>query len=317
MDLLMPFLHEAEVRIVVYLVRRTYGFQRDNDTISLDQFVNGLRTETRQLDFGAGVSRRAAISALMVLKDMEVVEQLDGGQGRGRIPVYRLNLKCELMQWLHLISQDPVTAREKIVQRLHLIRLKSASPTPIDGNGADIKETAHKVQNKHLKEKVQRTTVKGANEFSENRASSSLDTPTKPSTTKPRKEALKKDPPVSANAETSPKGDEGGKATRIPKDWQPTAKDYAWAEEKGYDRLLNLESITEGFKYYWESTTKGPKKTDWSKTWRNRVIDQAGHVQSRASPNNYPSKLDIQHASIHAAVDEFIRREKERSNEQQ
>lgn len=57
-DELMPRLSEAELKVLLYVVRRTFGFKKDSDTISLKQMVEGIKTrDGRQLDNGTGLSR--------------------------------------------------------------------------------------------------------------------------------------------------------------------------------------------------------------------------------------------------------------------
>lgn len=61
-------LTKAEVRILLYAVRRTFGFKKDDDDISLDQFVHGITTRDGEiLDEGCGVSRSTLLSALKKL----------------------------------------------------------------------------------------------------------------------------------------------------------------------------------------------------------------------------------------------------------
>jgi Bacteriophage replication protein O len=60
-DLLAPQLTEAELRVLLYIIRRTFGFKRDTDNISLKQLVEGIRTKDgRILDRGSGLSKSAA-----------------------------------------------------------------------------------------------------------------------------------------------------------------------------------------------------------------------------------------------------------------
>src|SRR5436190_1567889 len=60
-DLIAPQLTEAELRVLLYIVRRTFGFKKDSDDISLKQMVEGIRTrDGRVLDLGAGLSKSAA-----------------------------------------------------------------------------------------------------------------------------------------------------------------------------------------------------------------------------------------------------------------
>ena len=57
-DELMPRLSETELKVLLYVVRRTFGFKKDSDAISLKQMVEGIKTrDGRQLDNGTGLSR--------------------------------------------------------------------------------------------------------------------------------------------------------------------------------------------------------------------------------------------------------------------
>jgi hypothetical protein len=43
-DELLPELNEGELKVLLYIVRRTFGFQRDSDDISIKQLVEGITT---------------------------------------------------------------------------------------------------------------------------------------------------------------------------------------------------------------------------------------------------------------------------------
>jgi hypothetical protein len=61
-DVLLPELTESELKVLLYIIRRTFGFKNDADTISLKQMVEGIRArDGRQLDPGAGVSKTSAV----------------------------------------------------------------------------------------------------------------------------------------------------------------------------------------------------------------------------------------------------------------
>src|SRR5215213_6455512 len=69
-DVLAPTLSEAELRVLLYIVRRTFGFKKESDDISLKQLVDGIKTrDGRVLDRGAGVGKTAAIRAVKGLVD--------------------------------------------------------------------------------------------------------------------------------------------------------------------------------------------------------------------------------------------------------
>jgi|SRR5665811_861251 len=73
-DLLMPVLSDAELRVLLYIVRRTFGFKRDSDTISLSQMVSGITTKEGQvLDTGTGLSKSTVARGLKGLRDQGVI----------------------------------------------------------------------------------------------------------------------------------------------------------------------------------------------------------------------------------------------------
>src|SRR6478672_12208253 len=73
-DLLMHQLSECELRVLLYIIRRTFGFKRDSDFISLSQLVDGITTrDGERLDFGAGVARSSAVRALKGLVEKGVI----------------------------------------------------------------------------------------------------------------------------------------------------------------------------------------------------------------------------------------------------
>jgi len=49
----LPDLSGAELKVLLYVIRRTFGFKRESDNISISQMLNGLHTyDGRQLDRG-------------------------------------------------------------------------------------------------------------------------------------------------------------------------------------------------------------------------------------------------------------------------
>ena len=69
-DVWAPQLGEAELKVLLYIVRRTLGFRKHADAISLTQFVRGLRTrDGRVLDHGCGVRNRTNL--IRALRDLE------------------------------------------------------------------------------------------------------------------------------------------------------------------------------------------------------------------------------------------------------
>jgi hypothetical protein len=67
-DELLPDLSGAELKVLLFVVRRTFGFKRDCDRISLSQMLHGITTrEGRVLHRGVGLSKPTLLGALRSL----------------------------------------------------------------------------------------------------------------------------------------------------------------------------------------------------------------------------------------------------------
>jgi hypothetical protein len=94
-DTLMPHLSGGELKVLLYICRRTFGFCKDSDSISLTQIAHGITTRAgRVLDQGTGLSKRQVQRALRVLESRNVirVERRVDETGLHEINTYRLNV---------------------------------------------------------------------------------------------------------------------------------------------------------------------------------------------------------------------------------
>jgi len=94
-DQLMVDLSGAELKVLLYIVRRTFGFKRDSDNISLSQMLNGIQTrDGRVLDRGVGLSKKTLLQALNSLEERNIIlTQRRQSPERGNEPTaYRLNV---------------------------------------------------------------------------------------------------------------------------------------------------------------------------------------------------------------------------------
>ena len=95
-DTFMTQLTHAELKVLLYIVRRTFGFKKDTDSISLNQISNGITTKDgRELDRGAGLSKQGAITAVQNLekKGLIVVGRVKTKDGYNHVNVYKLRFK--------------------------------------------------------------------------------------------------------------------------------------------------------------------------------------------------------------------------------
>jgi hypothetical protein len=79
------------------------------------------------------------------------------------------------------------------------------------------------------------------------------------------------------------------RASRIPDDWQPTAKDHLWAQGKGYGEAFIARELEKFINYWQAKAGRGATKTDWSKTWHNWLITAE---QYTPSTNGKASRLE-------------------------
>jgi hypothetical protein len=97
-DVLAPQLSEAELRVLLYIIRRTFGFKKHADSISLKQLVEGIRThDGRVLDSGAGVAKSSAVRAVKGLVEKGIVAaQRNQSRERGfEATTYALRFKSD------------------------------------------------------------------------------------------------------------------------------------------------------------------------------------------------------------------------------
>jgi len=74
-DIVAPQLTEAELKVMLFIIRRTFGFKKQTDSISLSQMVEGMTSrDGRRINRGAGVSRSSAIRAVRGLVQRRLVE---------------------------------------------------------------------------------------------------------------------------------------------------------------------------------------------------------------------------------------------------
>jgi phage replication O-like protein O len=95
-DVLMPQLSGAEIKVLLYICRRTLGFKKAADTISLNQIAQGITTKDgRVLDRGTGLSKRHVQRALKRLEAQNIitVHRLRDETGLNEVNTYSLHFQ--------------------------------------------------------------------------------------------------------------------------------------------------------------------------------------------------------------------------------
>lgn len=93
-DDLLPHLREAELKVLLYIIRRTLGFEKESDAISFNQFLHGTTTKDgRVLARGCGLRSRTSLSnALQSLEEKGIIvseKRTDEEKGMHEATVYR------------------------------------------------------------------------------------------------------------------------------------------------------------------------------------------------------------------------------------
>lgn len=84
-DTFLPDLSLAELKILIYLFRRTLGFRKQSDSISISQISDGIKTDDgRLVDRGTGLSKKPILRALRALEQKGMISRervSDANQG--------------------------------------------------------------------------------------------------------------------------------------------------------------------------------------------------------------------------------------------
>jgi hypothetical protein len=83
-DVWAPQLTEGELRVALYVIRRTFGFQKEADAISFTQLCEGIVThDGRRLDHGTGMARSSVNRAIKGLEEKGLLH-VDRSAGRSK-----------------------------------------------------------------------------------------------------------------------------------------------------------------------------------------------------------------------------------------
>src|SRR5215212_7253360 len=70
----LPYLSGGELKALLYIMRRTFGFKKERDNISFSQICHGITTrDGKVLDQGTGLSRSTAQIAIKGLLDKNLI----------------------------------------------------------------------------------------------------------------------------------------------------------------------------------------------------------------------------------------------------
>jgi phage replication O-like protein O len=95
-DELMADLSGTELKVLLYIMRRTFGFKKDQDNISLNQICHGITRKTgKVIDRGTGLSKASAARALKSLEEQGIIlrSRRRSAERGDEATTYRLNVR--------------------------------------------------------------------------------------------------------------------------------------------------------------------------------------------------------------------------------
>ena len=118
----LPYLSGAELKALLYIMRRTFGFKKTSDDISLSQICEGIVTrDGKVLDQGTGLSRstaQVAIKGLVAKNLIQTTRRYSAARGF-EATTYGLNL-CTTPYTENRSSpipkSDPALDRKSVIQ---------------------------------------------------------------------------------------------------------------------------------------------------------------------------------------------------------
>lgn len=102
-DHVIPYLRHGETKVLIYACRKTLGWGKLEDRISLSQFKNGSGSDG---DKGTGLGRNAIIAALDLLHEIGVVVQMAPNDVKNQGALYRVELDYSKIHVEKLLSRD-------------------------------------------------------------------------------------------------------------------------------------------------------------------------------------------------------------------
>jgi hypothetical protein len=91
----LPDLSGAELKVLLYIIRRTFGFKKERDNISLNQLLHGITTkEDVVLDRGTGLSKKTLLETIknLIEKNLIISERRRSKEKGDEPTTYRLNI---------------------------------------------------------------------------------------------------------------------------------------------------------------------------------------------------------------------------------
>ncbi len=150
-DELMPTLSGAELKVVLYIIRRTFGFKRTSDSISISQMLDGITKKNGEiLDYGTGLAKSTLMVALKSLIERNIIVQ------KRRFDIRGGNIATEYAVNVRL-AKPSIKTVDKMEEDAYI-------PSPKIGTGGDVRksvqgESGNQTKGLYRKSDIQETVI--------------------------------------------------------------------------------------------------------------------------------------------------------------
>ncbi len=120
LDFVLPELPAGEMRCLLYICRRTYGFHKDYDRISFTQFIFGITGK----DKGCGVSRPVVAESLRNLAQAGAITTQKSKLGN----IYKINLDMDpegVVRKVNQLRKLTESSKESKPKQVRLLNLQN------------------------------------------------------------------------------------------------------------------------------------------------------------------------------------------------
>jgi len=121
-DELLSELTGSELKVLLYVVRRTFGFKRDSDHISLSQMVSGItKKDGTILDKGTGLDKKTVIRAVKSLVSKGILIHTRKSSPERGFETSEYALKIVNNPWWHNATRPQVEkSPQALVEKSHI-----------------------------------------------------------------------------------------------------------------------------------------------------------------------------------------------------
>jgi len=135
-DNFMHLLSGAEMKVLLYICRRTYGFQKGADSISITQLTKGIKDkEGNHIDMGTGLSNRKVIDCINKLTEIGLIHT---NKVHNRTTKFTMNIGSGVSSLVNKVHLGSEVSSPQLVNKVHTQKKEKESIQKKDSKGVPL-----------------------------------------------------------------------------------------------------------------------------------------------------------------------------------